>query len=858
MPVFDQETPPRPPSTLADVQETRLAVAFYGGVALAVYESGVAVELFRLVKSEGVYRELRAFTGPVSVDIITGTSAGGLNGAILGNALVNGGDVTKLLTLWCQEGDIGKLLYGLGKASPGSLLDGDRFKQKIFEALLARRAVSAQERSLQTFLDLFVTATNLDGDRVVIETPDHDVIPTRTHRQVFHFAYNDPGPGDDDEERNDFLGDDNLCRLAVAARTTASFPLAFEPVLVTREQLGVRAAHLDADAYHIDGGVLDNKPIALATAAIAARRADRQVNRLLFYVEPDPEEIVPRACQTTPEAYSAFAVALKAIAPLPSYQSITGALQDLQRHNEEVAERRRLLAYFETTAARYRRSKGGRIETDTAPDGIEGGKEATGVTFVPVTDRASALYRAEEDGYLALRMEALAKPLFEAYALLARRARERPDDSDALAPDLYVLTRAILDAFDLEYERRLYRYLVHVLRGVYPRPLEDSSTAPPWYLTTVAALNALKDVFYDHEALVRRQAASSSNEQASEIERLEAQLREAGEILRAQVPEEAALRASQEVIAQLARQVADSAFATDRRTFAHALRRAVWRRLRNDTLALLQTLDAPAMQAPDDVRAGIRDGYWVLRDALDSFFLRDIMLYPLLQNGDLSAELDNVRFARISPADADLYIPGLTAQQKLAGESLAHFGGFLEETWRGNDLTWGRLDSAEILIRKLLPADQWDARGRDLVRRAQREIADEMKSRGMGIYAGPEETRANLIGEETPAVIPFDRKVNWSGRAAVTLLKIVRRSLEEIHAQWLTRRLVGALNVVIAVATGVCMFFAVLLGAFRRSRMLGWLLAVLAIAIVAIMLWERSGCGWARAVFPQLRCALAP
>jgi len=853
MSVFDQETPPRPPSTLADVQETRLAVAFYGGVALAVYESGVAVELFRLVKGEGVYRELRAFTGPVSVDIITGTSAGGLNGAILGNALVNGGDVTKLLTLWCQEGDIDKLLYGLGKASPGSLLDGDRFKQKIFEALLARRAGPTEERTLQGFLDLFVTATNLDGDRVLIETPDHDFIPTRTHRQVFHFAYREPDRGGEGERRNDFDGDDNLCRLAVAARATASFPVAFEPVLITRSELGERAAHLEADAYHIDGGVLDNKPIALATAAIAARRADRQVNRLLFYVEPDPEEIVPRACQTTPEAYSAFAVALKAIAPLPSYQSITGALQDLQRHNEEVAERRRMLAYFETTAARYRRSKGVEIDADVPP-------EPDGGVFVPVTDRASALYRAQEDGYLALRLEALSKPLFDAYTLLAGRARDRATEGgapDSTAAPLYALARAVLDAFDLEYERRLYRYLVHVLRGVYPHALDDATKAPAWYLTTVAALNALKDVFYDHEALVRRQEGSSANEQAAELERLEARLREVSERLRPESP--VADRGSPaEVVDGLGKQVADSPFAKDRRVFVCALRLAVWRRLRNDTLALLGQLEGPAMQAPADVRAGIREAYWVLRDALHSFFMRDIMLYPLLQNGDLSAELDKVRFARISPADADLYLPGLTAQQKLAGETLAHFGGFLDEAWRGNDLTWGRLDTAEILIRKLLPADQWDARGRDLVGRAQREIAEEMKSRGMGIYAGAEETRANLIGEQTPAVIPLERKVNWSGRAGVTLLKIVRRSLEDIRAQWLTRRLVGALNGVITVVTGLCMFFAFLLGAFRRSRVLGWVLAVLAIAVVAIMLWERSGCGWAHALFPQVRCAAAP
>lgn len=94
--------------TEADVKQTRIALAFFGGVALAVYESGVAVEFFRLVKGEGVYAKLKrgigdVSIGEVSVDIITGTSAGGLNGAFLANALVNRGDMRKLLTLWREE-----------------------------------------------------------------------------------------------------------------------------------------------------------------------------------------------------------------------------------------------------------------------------------------------------------------------------------------------------------------------------------------------------------------------------------------------------------------------------------------------------------------------------------------------------------------------------------------------------------------------------------------------------------------------------------------------------------------------------------------------------------------------------------
>jgi len=249
----------------------------------------------------------------------------------------------KLLTLWREEGDIDKLLYGLFKSSPQSVLDGDRFLKKIFEALLAKRPAPPDEAALQSMLDLFLTATNLDGDRVVITTPDCEEIPTRTHRQVFHFRFRKKEPSSEEEEINGFKTEEAICLLAQAARASASFPLAFEPVLVKKSDLGQRAAHLEADAYHIDGGVLDNKPIDLALRAIANRRANKQIKRLLFYIEPDPESIDSRVCQIAARPYSAPEVVMKALVGLPGYQSITTALQDIERHNRDVEELQRTL-----------------------------------------------------------------------------------------------------------------------------------------------------------------------------------------------------------------------------------------------------------------------------------------------------------------------------------------------------------------------------------------------------------------------------------------------------------------------------------------------------------------------------------
>ncbi|MGH8525973.1 MAG: patatin-like phospholipase family protein, partial [Gammaproteobacteria bacterium] len=249
------------------------------------------------------------------------------------------------------------MLYGVWKWRPQSLLDGDRFLKKVFDALVVKRTAPPHEAALQSTLELFLTATNLDGDRVVVTTPDHEEIPTRTHRQVFHFRFRKKQPGSDEEEINHFKTGEDLCLLAQAARASASFPLAFAPVLVEKSGLGLRASHLEADAYHIDGGVLDNKPIDLALRAIARQSATKQIERLLFYIEPDPEQIDSRVCQIAARPYSAPEVVIQALVGLPGYQSITTALQDIERHNLTVEDLQRTLKYYEAIAANYRSTR---------------------------------------------------------------------------------------------------------------------------------------------------------------------------------------------------------------------------------------------------------------------------------------------------------------------------------------------------------------------------------------------------------------------------------------------------------------------------------------------------------------------
>src|SRR5215204_2985273 len=167
------------------VREVRIALVCYGGVSLAIYMHGVTRELHRLVvassrfdeernpfeppSSEHVYwellHELAAEDGVqtrVVVDVISGTSAGGINGVFLAKAIAHDLSQQSLRDLWFNEADIGKLLVGPrwlngalsamtpGSASPTAASDGSDRKS------LVPRTGS---------MELFVTMTDARGHR---------------------------------------------------------------------------------------------------------------------------------------------------------------------------------------------------------------------------------------------------------------------------------------------------------------------------------------------------------------------------------------------------------------------------------------------------------------------------------------------------------------------------------------------------------------------------------------------------------------------------------------------------------------------------------------------------------------------
>jgi Protein of unknown function (DUF3376) len=135
---------------------------------------------------------------------------------------------------------------------------------------------------------------------------------------------------------------------------------------------------------------------------------------------------------------------------------------------------------------------------------------------------------------------------------------------------------------------------------------------------------------------------------------------------------------------------------------------------------------------------------------------------------------DRVAFARISPGAATT--TGVPASQKLAGDTLGHFGGFIRRAWRANDLLWGRLDAAEVVLRLLADQRQPKPSAAELrteIQAAHREIlvAEQHPAADAPDYRVY--LKEHAIGEETIAVVPSAERARLGVRGAGVIRKML-------------------------------------------------------------------------------------
>ncbi len=735
-------------SAVGDEKELRLALVCYGGSSLAIYMHGVTKEINRLVlgsalrrsetggsRSENgtdrVYGELldeRArLDGGVEtrvvVDVVAGTSAGGINGVYLSKALAHNLSQDSLRDLWFGRGDMNQLLLGpsfvpwqvrLPALVPLALfrspVRGDAMAKWLYDALEGMDAKASDPAGPTSLVpdghlaELFVTITDFYGYDRQVQIADPPTVHERRHRHALAFRY--------DSGRVDDFDRDGNGGLAFAARTTSSFPGVFPPVsfeafrkwvpdanLTKFEQHCFRSYTLaDADpetTQFVDGGVLDNKPFGWAIEAISQRRADVEVERRLLYLEPAPGDAQTGAAVRRERRWKAprpVKAIAGAISGLPRQEPILDDLLSVEAHNRRVRRLQDVIqTSFDPVAAVVQKAVGPLTQISSDPD-VQTLAHWAETMHARTIEEAGVAYTtyvrvkisATIDRYAQTVCDVCDYPADSNHAVLVRHAIR------ALAASLGLFEQhvtpseeqtAFLRNFDLGFSERRLLFVIAALRWWYRDLREGKPDIPPR-----EGLDSGKQILYDAVGRLRRTMAGDD---------FDDELREA---VRAGFPEQGIRRfladngldehAYLEQYGDVLRSTVDRVAAFNRE------------RLKGFSANLFLELNRMAREWPPERRRDLLVRYL-------GFPLWDVLLYPI-QSSSGAGEADEVRIVRMSPFEARILKtpPG----QKVKGTKWGHFWAFFDRTARENDYLWGRLDGAANLIGIVLGKDHPDYR----------------------------------------------------------------------------------------------------------------------------------------------------
>jgi patatin-related protein len=690
------------PRPSADEQELRLALVLNGGVSLAVWIGGVVHEINRLVQREedprtDAYAKLLELTATVPrVDVISGSSAGGLNGALLAMALVHRQDLGPVRDLWTKRAGFGELLRDPFDRKLPSLLDGDGyFLEQLRGAFRSLRRGDPRPAS-EVPIDLTLTGTLLRGRGEKLWDDFGAVISDRTHRARFHFVRGADGAEDP------FLDDGIVDALALAARSTASFPGAFEASFCPGTPEAARATGrpdmsrytgLKEDRFVVDGGVLDNKPFQPALEAIFQQRSARDVRRVLAYVMPSEEEPDRGARESAEEPPTLGRVVTASLTELPRVESVTEELEQLRERNLRVLQRCKARVDLTTTLCPeqvdeiaailfpvYRRRR-----IDASMSYVV--SEISGV--LAERDGRGLGYRGRREWLLRMLQHSTLPwiPSGDLTSAMTAEASEtvwgwgtRPAEQ---------AKNVVLDA--LRWAQKLAR-VAHVtaaeLDGLWTR-----------------VLNAQEDIG-GVRAVDRKHWRQSAAGLGETIGRGTGD-RSSGDLAAAMAAwTSAALAGWGEAGVTLPRQQGEMTFAAAAAMVAREIAAV---------LLELNRVAAPILAAAEGLGSGVGDEARELRQHL-RYFVRaegdgvQEVLRRLLQlevitraTGDQDDEHEQVvELAQFSAEGGSPLGGPQEAMGKLAGLQLAHFGAFYKRSWRANDWMFGRLDAAARIVKVVL------------------------------------------------------------------------------------------------------------------------------------------------------------
>jgi predicted acylesterase/phospholipase RssA len=719
--------------------ELRLALAMRGGVSLAVWMGGACAETDAVRRSTpaedqplaegsggGLDASARDFWGrvvnlagynAVRIDVLSGTSAGGINGVLLATGAKYGICFDGYRDTWLRIGALEKLIRSTAERRPESLLDGDYFLTQLTNALASNLAEHPPNDS---FVDLTLTSTitNELGVFTVDDLGTPSLEPS--HRATFRFR-TERGTSDFPKARAD-QGEENrgvAAKLALAGRSSASFPGAFQPstVRVKRPtQLGARSeakkgaddlfgqfSDASQDVYRlVDGGVLDNIPMTLAIRAIAASPAQVATERVLLYLDPNPADVNRPDEPVAPDFLSTLRVVQGARG---TAESILDDLDELHRHNDRAFRYRAL-----------QRTIVGGLRLPVEPDAL---RRANDQRATIAARRARALL---EDPVRTLGEDPFVDAKQTRPLLVVPEAKGSPHRRLLTPEQLEDLERAIAD--------EILRHLPGRVRRFAPAKVAMALGTETFLHLALGLLELVRDAEgrgwdIDRELKLRLYAVldvaglllhcldlfwpvhAASSPPDPDADRCPAAWAREAWLAREQL--RVALTAGQATgslarFSALHRELQKRSEGLPGEVGRGGLEAHLWhvvedaaKKLHPLAARLLTAAAAAGDDTPPIVEALARTEVPIAQRLL-GYEIYTQQLQSISPRPPLPMKFVRVSSAQPSPANDEWFGARLTPTTKLTGNEVMNFAAFYKASWRANDWMWGRLDSAATLV----------------------------------------------------------------------------------------------------------------------------------------------------------------
>ncbi len=800
-------------------KELRLAVVFFGGVSLAIYQHGINREILNLVRASKIYHAGKPYEGQgnknntvrsfheqypdepesstgdiyheflellgkdvclrVIVDVIAGSSAGGINGITLATALAHDRSLTPITDMWLDDADMLSLLAPEAKAHlwskwyfwplvhpllirlnregllPGKAnaemerrisvflrsrwfkppLDGRRLSMLMLDGLAAMKTASSPWESLLpqgAKLDLVVTATDFRGIEQPIFIHDPAVIYEREHRHLLRFSL-------DHRRTGHLLSDfdiDNFPSLAFAGRATASFPGAFPPARIPEIDEILAERHMPWPAranflqrnfrhYHERGEnpedaiLLDGSVLdnKPITACVEAIRAQCAFREIdRRLVFIDPN---PRVGSALPGAGipSFFATLRGALSDLPRHDPVYSELTVISHYNVQARRLKAAILNARPIVANLiEKATQGRLRGGFTADDLRHWR----LSSVSLLSSTTIVYDVWMRSLVLEALDFIVRIMVRAcqYTAHSPEACRIQEVVEAWARQQCIITDSYTMSDNLYKNTELppYGKIILDFGVIYKR----------------RRLNFVLHEINDLYARVSSEQVAVANSEALDLLKIKIHkcLDELSIFDDIDFLSRQAIAGCRAIFLEQSREAdwpAPATFEEISRLVERLTQECDLARTADNADAILAS--SLVLDLDEQSRDAILTGYL-------GYFFWDIILRPTMNALSLDVDagpIEEILVDRISPEDMHSIV--FDGQQKsvLLGRSFASFGGFLDRSIRENDYLWGRLHAVERLFDILLstvPASLRDNFAIDtLKKRAFKRVLDEERQR---------------------------------------------------------------------------------------------------------------------------------